>query len=77
MGGFRGILLLVFPFILVQMLLQDFSFSVFRLFSLYVAIAGALSFVIPSSILPKMEKTRLKNADEMVECFRYLVDGYS
>jgi putative membrane protein len=77
MGGFRGILLLVFPFILVQMLLQDFSFSVFRLFSLYVAIAGALSSVIPSSILPKMEKTRLKNADEMVECFRYLVDGYS
>ena len=46
-------------FILVQMISQDFSFSAFGLFSLYVAIAGALSSVIPSSILPKMEKTSL------------------
>ena len=40
-------------FILVQMISQDFSFSAFGLFSLYVAIAGALSSVIPSYILPK------------------------
>jgi putative membrane protein len=40
-------------FILVQMISQDFSFSAFGLFSLYVAIAGALSSVIPSNILPK------------------------
>lgn len=40
-------------FILVQMISQDFSFSAFELFSLYVAIAGALSSVIPSYILPK------------------------
>ena len=38
-------------FILVQMISQDFSFSAFGLFSLYVAIAGALSSVIPSYIL--------------------------
>lgn len=40
-------------FILVQMISQDFSFSAFGLFSLYVAIAGALSSVMPSYILPK------------------------
>lgn len=40
-------------FILVQMISQDFSFSAFGLFSLYVAIAGALSSVILSYILPK------------------------
>lgn len=40
-------------FILVQMISQDFSFSAFGMFSLYVAIAGALSSVIPSYILPK------------------------
>ena len=40
-------------FILVQMISQDFSFSAFGLFSLYVAIAGALSSVIPSNTLPK------------------------
>lgn len=40
-------------FILVQMISQDFSFSAFGLFSLYVVIAGALSSVIPSYILPK------------------------
>jgi len=40
-------------FILVQMISQDFSFSALGLFSLYVAIAGALSSVIPSYILPK------------------------
>ena len=40
-------------FILVQMISQDFSFSAFGLFSLYVAIAGALSSVITSYILPK------------------------
>ncbi|EET43645.1 hypothetical protein NEISICOT_02585 [Neisseria sicca ATCC 29256] len=40
-------------FILVQMISQDFSFSAFGLFSLYVAIVGALSSVIPSYILPK------------------------
>ena len=40
-------------FILVQMISQDFSFSAFGLFSLYMVIAGALSSVIPSYILPK------------------------
>lgn len=46
-------------FILVQMISQDFSFSAFGLFSLYVAAAGALSSVGPSNMLPKMEKTSL------------------
>lgn len=46
-------------FILIQMISQDFSFSAFGLFSLYVAAAGALSSVGLSNMLPKMEKTSL------------------
>ena len=60
------------------MLLQDsFSFQYSGCLVCMWPLQETLSSVIPSSILPKMEKTRLKNADEMVECFRYLVDGYS